>query len=54
MRIKYLFSKLESKTSLIFIKIIAIVTEGLNYIDILKKDIYILFKFINFSLRYSK
>ncbi|PCD23181.1 hypothetical protein AU210_014704 [Fusarium oxysporum f. sp. radicis-cucumerinum] len=54
MRIEHLFSKLESKTSSIFAKIRTAVTEGLEHIDILEKDIHILFKFINLSLRRSK
>ncbi|RKK92001.1 hypothetical protein BFJ71_g10476 [Fusarium oxysporum] len=54
MRIEHLFSKLESKTSSIFAKIRTAVTEGLEHIDILEKDIHILFKFINLSLSRSK
>ncbi|KAF4442001.1 hypothetical protein F53441_11846 [Fusarium austroafricanum] len=54
MRIEQLFSKLESKTSSIFAKIRTAVTEGHDHIDILEKDIYILFKFINLSTRRSK
>ncbi|RGP81432.1 hypothetical protein FLONG3_577 [Fusarium longipes] len=54
MRIEQLFSKLESKTSSIFAKIKTAVTEGHDHIDILEKDIHILFKFINLSIRRSK
>lgn len=53
MRIEHLFSKLESKTSMIFEKIKTAVTEGLDHIDIFEKDIHILFKFINLSHRRS-
>ncbi|KLO97739.1 uncharacterized protein FFB20_15009 [Fusarium fujikuroi] len=54
MRIEQLFSKLESKTSIIFAKISSAVTEGLDHIDIFEKDIHILFKFMNISMRRSK
>lgn len=54
MRIEHLFSKLESKTSLTFTKISTTITDSLDHIDILKKDIHILFKFINLSLKRSK
>jgi hypothetical protein len=51
MRIEYLFSKLESKTSVIFNKISTAISDGQHHIDILEKDIHILFKFMNISLR---
>ena len=51
MRIEHLFSKLECKTSSTFTKISTAVTKGLDQIDILEKDIHILFKFMNISLR---
>jgi hypothetical protein len=54
MRIEHLFSKLESKTSLTFTKISTAVTQGLHHIDILKKNIHILFKFMSLSLRRSQ
>jgi len=54
MRIEHLFSKLESKTSSTFTKISTAVTDSLDYIDILEKDIHILFKFMNLSLRRSE
>ncbi|KAF5541981.1 hypothetical protein FMEXI_7680 [Fusarium mexicanum] len=54
MRIEQLFSKLESRTSLIFAKIITAITNGLDHIDILEKDIHTLFKFMNLSMRRSK
>ncbi|KAF5718698.1 hypothetical protein FMUND_5058 [Fusarium mundagurra] len=53
MRIEHLFSKVESKTSMIFAKITTAVTEGRDHIDILEKDIHILFKFMNLSMRRS-
>jgi hypothetical protein len=54
MRIEDLFAELESKTSSFFRKISTAATEGLDYIDILEKDIHILFKFMNLSLRRSQ
>jgi hypothetical protein len=54
MRIEHLFGKLESKTSMIFTKIRAAVANGLDSVDILEKDIHILFKFMNLSDRRSK
>jgi hypothetical protein len=54
MRIEHLFSKLESKTSIIFTKISTAISNGLDHIDILEKDIHILFKFMNLSLRRSE
>lgn len=54
MRIENLFSNLESKTSEIFAKIRTAATNGLGHIDILEKDIHILFKFMNLSQRRSK
>ncbi|KEY65508.1 hypothetical protein S7711_09298 [Stachybotrys chartarum IBT 7711] len=53
MRIEDLFSKLESKTSTMFHKISTAVTEGHDHIDILEKDIHILFKFMMLSIRRS-
>lgn len=54
MRIEHLFSKLEARTSVIFRRIIDAVAEGRGHIDILEKDIQILFKFMNLSTRRSK
>jgi hypothetical protein len=54
MRIEHLFSKLECKTSSIFRKINIAITEGHDHIDILEKDIHVLFKFMNLSLRRSQ
>ncbi|KFY07183.1 hypothetical protein V492_07379 [Pseudogymnoascus sp. VKM F-4246] len=54
MRIEDLFSKLESKTGRIFAKIRTAITDGSDHIDILEKDIHILFKFMNLSMRRSK
>lgn len=51
MRIEHLFSKLESRTSSIFAKISTAVTEGLDHVNILEKDIHILFKFMDLSAR---
>ncbi|RBQ76497.1 hypothetical protein FVER14953_20114 [Fusarium verticillioides] len=53
MRIEHLFSKLESKTSMIFAKITTAITKGCDHIDILEKDIHVLFKFMNLSMRRS-
>lgn len=50
----HLFSKLECKTATIFSKIQTTVTKGLSHIDILEKNIYILFKFMILSLRRSE
>jgi hypothetical protein len=54
MKIEDLFSKLEKETSKVFEKIRIAVTDGLDFVDIYEKDIHILFKFINLSLRRSK
>ncbi|CAG7560610.1 unnamed protein product [Fusarium equiseti] len=54
MRIEQLFSKLEAKTSSMLAKVRAAVTQGHDNIDILEKDIHILFKFITLSVRRSK
>lgn len=54
MRIEKLFSKLEHRTSIIFRKIRTAVTEGLGHVDILEKDIHILFKFMTLSPRRSE
>ncbi|KAH8776268.1 hypothetical protein F5883DRAFT_245385 [Diaporthe sp. PMI_573] len=53
-RIRHLFSKLECNTSAVFRKIETAVTKGLDYIDILEKDVHTLFKFMNLSPRCSK
>lgn len=53
-RIEQLFSKLECRTSSIFAKIRAAVVQGHDHIDILEKDIHILFKLITLSVRRSK
>lgn len=52
--IEELFSELESKSSQIFSKIRDTVTKGLDHIDILEKDIHILFKFMDLSRKRSK
>ena len=54
MRVEHLFSKLESRTSLTLSKISNAAAEGQEHIDILEKDIHILFKFMNLSLRRSE
>jgi uncharacterized protein DUF4238 len=54
MRIEHLFSKLESKTSTIFARIHSAVANGVDYIEILEKNIHTLFKFMNVSLRRSQ
>ncbi|KAB5569963.1 hypothetical protein GE09DRAFT_1283147 [Coniochaeta sp. 2T2.1] len=54
MRIENLFSKLESKTSTIFRRISTAVTEGRDHIDILEKDVHLLFKFMYLSLQRSE
>ncbi|GFF80016.1 hypothetical protein IFM60648_09983 [Aspergillus lentulus] len=54
MRIEHLFSKLESKTSEIFKKVTDAVSNGVDHIDILEKDVHILFQFMNLSLRRSE
>jgi hypothetical protein len=53
MRVEHLFSKLESKTAQIFQKICAAVTEGIDNVEILEKDIQTLFKFMILSSRRS-
>lgn len=49
MRIEHLFSKLESKTSLVFSKIRDTVSKNLEHIDILEKDVQTLFSFMSIS-----
>ncbi|KAL6820794.1 hypothetical protein V8C40DRAFT_62159 [Trichoderma camerunense] len=52
--IEELFSDLESKSSQIFGKIRDAVAKSLDHIDILEKDIHILFKFMDLSRKRSK
>jgi hypothetical protein len=47
MKIKDLFSKLESETSEVFGKIRTAVTNSLDFVDIREKDIHIHFKFMS-------
>ncbi|GFF29784.1 hypothetical protein IFM61606_10419 [Aspergillus udagawae] len=54
MRMEHLFSKLESKTSVIFKKITDAVANDVDHIDILEKDVHLLFQFMNLSLRRSE
>ncbi|KAJ5160551.1 uncharacterized protein N7482_007555 [Penicillium canariense] len=54
MRIEHLLSKLECKTSSVFRKICTAITNGAAHVDVLEKDIHILFKFMNISLRRSE
>jgi hypothetical protein len=54
MRIEHLFSKLESKTSVIFNKVTDAVSNGVDHIDILEKDVHLLFQFMNLSPRRSE
>lgn len=54
MRIEGLFSAIEQQTSQIFFKIRNAATEKLDHINILEKDIHILFKFMILSFRRSK
>jgi len=54
MRIEHLFSKLESRTSLIFNKITKAVSDGRGHIDLLEKDVHTLFKFMHLSVKRSK
>ncbi|PKX91372.1 uncharacterized protein P174DRAFT_491121 [Aspergillus novofumigatus IBT 16806] len=54
MRVEHLFSKLESKTSVIFNKVTDAVSNGVDHIDILEKDVHLLFQFMNLSLRRSE
>jgi len=54
MRIEHLFSKLESKTSLVFSKIRDAVSKNLEHIDILEKDVQTLFSFMSISPRRSQ
>lgn len=54
MRIEDLFQKLESKTAQILDKIRAAVADGTDHVDILEKDIHILFKFTNLSAKRSE
>ncbi|KAK7739268.1 hypothetical protein SLS62_011258 [Diatrype stigma] len=52
--IEHSFSKLESKFSVIARRIVAAVTEGLDHIDILEKDVHVLYKFMSLSPRRSE
>lgn len=54
MRIEHLFSKLESRTSAIFRRISTAVAEGRGHIDILEKDVHLLFKFMYLCLKRSE
>ncbi|KAL2145166.1 hypothetical protein VTI28DRAFT_7802 [Corynascus sepedonium] len=54
MRIEHLFSKLESRASTVFRKISTAVAEGRDHIDILEKDVHLLFKFMHLSLKRSQ
>lgn len=54
MRIEDLFSGIEGQTSQIFIKIKNAAKEKLDHVNILEKDIHILFKFMILSFRRSK
>lgn len=54
MRIEELFSGIEGQTSQIFIKIRNAAKEKLDHVNILEKDIHILFKFMILSFRRSK
>ncbi|KAJ5638664.1 hypothetical protein N7528_001054 [Penicillium herquei] len=54
MRIEDLFSGIETQTSQIFIKIRNAAKEKLDHVNILEKDIHILFKFMILSFRRSK
>lgn len=54
MRIERLFQKLESKTAQILSKVRAAVADGTDHVDILEKDIHILFKFTNLSPKRSE
>ncbi|EAT77698.1 hypothetical protein SNOG_14846 [Parastagonospora nodorum SN15] len=49
MRIEHLFSKLESRTSMVFSKIRDAVLKNLEHIDILEKDVQTLFSFMSIS-----
>ncbi|KAF4218282.1 hypothetical protein CNMCM8980_005468 [Aspergillus fumigatiaffinis] len=53
-RPEHLFSKLESKTSVIFNKVTDAVSNGVDHIDILEKDVHLLFQFMNLSPRRSE
>ncbi|KAJ5367175.1 hypothetical protein N7541_001116 [Penicillium brevicompactum] len=54
MRIEDLFNNIETQTSQIFIKIRNAAKEKLDHVNILEKDIHILFKFMILSFRRSK
>lgn len=54
MKIEHLFADLERRTSKIFAKIRTAITDGLDHIDIVERDIHVLFKFMNISPRRSK
>lgn len=54
MKIEDLFSGIESQTSQIFIMIRNAAKEKLDHVNILEKNIHILFKFMVLSLRRSK
>ncbi|KAJ5455748.1 uncharacterized protein N7458_004012 [Penicillium daleae] len=54
MRIESLFSGIETKTSQIFAKIRSASKEQLDHVNILEKDIHVLFKFMMLSHRRSK
>lgn len=54
MRVEDLFSGIEGQASQIFLKIRNAAKEKLDHVNILEKDIHILFKFMNLSFRRSK
>lgn len=54
MRIESLFGGIETKTSQIFAKIRSASKEQLDHVNILEKDIHVLFKFMMLSHRRSK
>ncbi|KAJ5953598.1 hypothetical protein N7454_000494 [Penicillium verhagenii] len=54
MRVEDLFSGIEGQTSQVFIKIRTAAKEKLDHVNILEKDIHILFKFMILSFRRSK